>query len=125
MTFPQKSYIEYYKIEKPAWVTTSYEGSNEEEEFETVLIINNHNNMNMNIVSDSNSDDSYDDIENNDKNLFDKDINDQVKETPQTTNNAIVVWVMKKLHASYNNNANKIIKQATKGKSANKNLNIF
>ena len=41
VTFLQKSYGEYTKIEKPVLVTTSYEGSDEEEELETVSVVNN------------------------------------------------------------------------------------
>ena len=78
---------------------------------------------NVNVVSDFDSDSSKDDIENNYDNFFYKDINDQVKATPQTTINGKVVQAMKKLQASYNNNANKIVEQATQEKSANKNLN--
>ena len=63
-------------------VTTSYEGSNGEEQFEMVLVINN-NNYYVNIVSDFNSDDGDDDIQNNKDNSFDQDIDDPVKETPQ------------------------------------------
>ena len=39
MTFLQKSYSEYTKVEKPVVVTTSYEGSNNEEELEIVSVI--------------------------------------------------------------------------------------
>ena len=52
------SYGKYTKLEKPVMVTTSYKGSDDEEELETVPIINNNNNVN--VVSVSNS---YDDIE--------------------------------------------------------------
>ena len=112
MIFLKKSHGEYTKVEKPVSVTTSYEGSNDEEEFKTIPVINNNNNVN--IVSDSNSDDSLDDIKNTDDNFFDEDIKDQVKAAPQTTINAKVVWSMKKLQAFNNNNTNKIVKQATK-----------
>ena len=52
VTFLQKSYRDYSKVEKPVLVTTSYEGYNEEEELETVPVMDNYNN-NYNIVSDS------------------------------------------------------------------------
>ena len=39
MTFLQKSYGEYSKVEKPGVVTTSYEGLNDDEELKTVLIV--------------------------------------------------------------------------------------
>ena len=58
-------------------------------------------------------------------NFFDEDIDDQVKVSPQTTVKAKVVWAMKKFQASYNDDANKIIEQATKEKSAIKNLNFL
>ena len=59
----------------------SYEGSDEEEEIETVPIIINNNNIN--VVSDSNSDSSKEDAKNNKEILFDEDINDQVQVSPK------------------------------------------
>ena len=54
MSFLQKSYSEYTKVDKPVVVTKSYEGSeNEEEELKVPLVINNNN---VNAVSDSNTD---------------------------------------------------------------------
>ena len=54
MSFLQKSYSEYTKVDKPVVVTKSYEGSeNEEEELTVPLVINNNN---VNAVSDSNTD---------------------------------------------------------------------
>ena len=93
MTFLQKSYGEYSKVKKPVLVTMSYEGLDEEEELKMVPIINNNNNNN-NIVSASDSDT---DIENDNKNVFDEDIDDEVKVTSKTTINAKVVWAMKNL----------------------------
>ena len=58
-------------------------------------------------------------------NFFDEDIDDKVKATPQTTINVKVVPAMKKLQASYNNDTNKIIKQARKEKSAIESLNFL
>ena len=55
MTFLQKSYNEYCKVEKPVFVTTSYEGLDGEEKLEMVLIVSQNNN-NSNVVSDTNSD---------------------------------------------------------------------
>ena len=49
---------------------------------------------------------------------FDKDINHKVEATRQTTINAKLVHKMKKLQALYNDNVNKIVKQAMKEKSA-------
>ena len=94
----------------------SYEGSDDEEELKMVPVMINNNNVN--VVSNSNSDSSKDDFKNNDNNFFDEDIDDQVKVTPQTTINAKVVQAMKKLHALYNDDANKTIKQATQEKIA-------
>ena len=119
VTFLQKSYGKYTKVDKPVVVTTSYEGLNEEEELKTVTLVI-HNN-NVNVVSDSNTDSSNDDFKNDDKNFFDEDIDDQVKATPQTTINSKVVRAMKKLPASYNDDANKIIEKVTQEKSAIKN----
>ena len=51
ITFLKKSYGEYTKVEKPVLVTIRYEGSNGEEELETVPIVKTNNNVN--IVSDS------------------------------------------------------------------------
>ena len=89
MTFLQKSYGEYTQVEKPVIVTTNYEGSDEEEELEKVPIIDNNNSVN--IVSDSESDLSEEVLKNSKDNFFNKDVNDQVKTSPQTTVNAKVV----------------------------------
>ena len=126
MTFLQRSYGEYTKVEKPAVVTKSYEGSDEEEELKMVPIV--INNKSVNIVSDSESDSSKDSIKNNDDNFFDNDINDQVKMTPQNNINAKdakVVWAMKNLQALYDDNAKKIFNQAKQEKSVIKNLNLL
>ena len=123
MTFLQKSYGEYTKVEKPAIMTTSYEGSDEEEDHEMVPVI--INNSNINVVSNLDSNSSEEDFENNKDKLFDEDINDPVKVSPQTTVNTKVVWAMKKLKALYNEDANKIIKEATPDKIAIKNLNFL
>ena len=58
MTFLQKSYIEYSKVEKPVLVTTSYEGLDDEEELKMVPVVNqsnNHSNAISNFNSDSNN----------------------------------------------------------------------
>ena len=47
MTFLQKSFSEYTKVEKPVLVTTSYVGLNDVEEFETFSIVDNNNNVNI------------------------------------------------------------------------------
>ena len=122
VTFLQKSYGECSKVKKPAVLNTRYEGSNEEEELTTVPVENNNNNIN--VVSDSDSNSSNEDFENNKGIFFDKDINDQVIASPKTAVNAKVVQAMKKLQASYNNDANKIIKEVTKVK-VTKNLNFL
>ena len=80
--FLQKSYGEYTKVEKPAVLTMSYEGLDEEEEPKMVPVV--INNSNVNVVSDSNSDSSDKKFENNEDNLFDEDIDDQLKVSPQT-----------------------------------------
>ena len=48
------------------------------------------------------------------RNLFDKDNNDDIEVTPKTTVNTEVVQAMKKLQASYNKNANKLSKKRLK-----------
>ena len=121
MTFLHKSYGDYSKIEKPVLVTTSYEGSNDKEGLETVPIVN-QNNDNYDVVSDSKSESDDNKAE---ENIFDDDIDEEVKATPKTTVNAKVVLVMKKLQASYNDDASKIVKQATKEIGTNKNLNLL
>ena len=67
LTFLQKSYSEYTKVEKPVLVTTSYEGLNDEEEFEMFPIVD--NNVIVHIVIDSAS---LDNIENENKNFLTK-----------------------------------------------------
>ena len=47
VTFLYKSYSEYTKVEKPVVVTTSYCGSDEEEELEMVPVVINNNNVNI------------------------------------------------------------------------------
>ena len=123
VTFLQKSYGEYTKVEKPAFLTMCYEGSDDQEELETVPVENNNNN-NVNVVSDSDSDSSDEDFKSIKENLFDDDIEDQVKASPGTTVNAKVAQAMKKLQASYNDDANKIIKEAMQDKVI-ENLNFL
>ena len=62
VTFLQKSYSEYTQVEKPMVVTTSYEGSDKEEELEMVPIVN--HNKNINIIRYSDSDSSEEDFKN-------------------------------------------------------------
>ena len=100
----------------------SYEGSDDEEELKTVPVENNNNNVN--VVSDSDSDSSNKDFENNKGKFSDKDIDNQVITLPQTTVNAKVVRAMKNLQALYNDDANKIIKEAMQVKVP-ENLNFL
>ena len=93
VTFLQKSNSEYTQVEKPVVVTASYEGSNKEEEFEIVHIVNNINSLN--IVSSSNSVSNEEDFDNIKDNFFDEDVNDQLKISPQTTVIARFVQAMK------------------------------
>ena len=116
VTFLENSYSEYTQVEKPVIMTTSYEGSDKEEEPEMAPVVNNNNSIK--IVSDSDYDLSEEDFKNSKDNFFHKDVNAQVKISPQTAINAKVVWAMKKLQTSYNVDANKIIKQAMNEKSA-------
>ena len=76
----------------------SYEGLDEEEELKTVHVANNY--RNVNVVSDSNGDESEEDLKNEDDNFFDEDINDQVEINPKTTVNTKVVQDMKNFLAS-------------------------
>ena len=89
----------------------SYEESENDQEFKIDPIINQNNNNNSNIVSDSKS--KSDDKEK----LFDDDVNEDTEVTPKTTVNAKVVWEMKKLQASYNDDTNKIIEEAAEEKN--------
>ena len=98
----------------------SYEESNEEEELKMPSVINNYNKSN--VVSDSDRDN---DTKKDDKNFFDEDIDNEVKATPKTTINTKVVWSKKKPQASYNDNANKIIEQASYEKNVIENLNFL
>ena len=66
MTFLQKSYSEYTKVEKPLVLTMSHEGL-DEEELEMVAVVNSNNNVN--VVNNSNSDSTEEDIKNN-KDIF-------------------------------------------------------
>ena len=68
--FPQKSYSEYTKVEKPAVLTTSYEESDEEEELKTVSVVNSNNNIN--VVSNSDSESSEEDVKSNEDNFLTK-----------------------------------------------------
>ena len=88
VTFLQKSYSEYNKVEKPVVLTTSYEGSDEEEELKTVPVVNNNNTVN--VVSNSDSDSNEEDVKNNKDKFFDEDIDEQIKISPQITINAKV-----------------------------------
>ena len=75
--FLQKSWKDYIKVKKPVLVTMSYEGLNDEEELETVPIIN-QDNYCYNLVSNSESDNE------DEENLFDEDVKGEVKTTPKT-----------------------------------------
>ena len=109
MTFNQKSYGGDSKVEKPVVVTMSYNGSDDEEELQMVPAINNNNknnNNNYNAVSDSESNNK------SKENHFDEDINEEIKADLKTTINIKVVHAMKKLQALYDDDANKIVKEA-------------
>ena len=70
VTFLHKSFGEFSKDEKPIFVTTSYEGPDNEEKLKTVSIIS-KNNDNSNVGTVSNSD-------NDNEKVFDEDIDDKV-----------------------------------------------
>ena len=100
----------------------SYEGLDDEEELEIVPVDNRNNNVNVVSNSDSNSSDK--DFKNNEGNFFDEDINNQVIASPKITVNTKVIQAMKKLPASHNNDANKIIKEVMQDKVI-ENLNFL
>ena len=104
----QKSYMDYNKVEKPILVTTSYEGSDDKEKLEMVPLINNNNSYNAVSDSKSNGDDEVD------KNLFDDNVNKEVKVTSKTSININMVQAMKKLQALYHEDANKLSKKQPK-----------
>ena len=79
VTFLQKSYGEYSKVEKPVLVTTSCESSDDEEEFEMVPKINNYENSN--VVNDSISDN---DSEGDNVTFLMKILMMKLKQTPKT-----------------------------------------
>ena len=83
---------------------------NKEEELETISVINHNNSNSYNVVGNSKS-------KSDKENLFDEDINEEVEAASKTTMNEKMVWAMKKLQASYNNDANKIVKEAVQEKS--------
>ena len=119
--FLQKSYGEYSKVEKLVLVTMSYKSSDGEVEPKTFPIINNDNNNNCNLVTDSNP---YTNIENDNNDFFDKDINNQVEATPNTSINAKVVHTMKNLQVLSNDDTTKFSSKLLK-KNAIKNLNFL
>ena len=72
------------------------------------FLINNQNNYNYNVICDSESSD-----ESKGK-LFDEYVDEEVKVDPKTTINPEVVCAMKKLQASYNDDANKLLRKQLK-----------
>ena len=57
MTFLDKLFGKWNKVEKPTLVSMSFEGSDDDEEIETVLSHTENNNNNNNILSSLESDD--------------------------------------------------------------------
>ena len=94
MIFLQMSYGDWNKIENPVVVPKSYEGSDNDEELETVPVINKNDNNNYNVVSDSKS------KSNDEESLFDEEVDKEMETIPKTTVNAKAVQRMKncKLH---------------------------
>ena len=64
------------------------------------------NNYYSNVVSDSKCDEEYE------ENLFDKDLNKEIKETLKINTSPKVVEAIKKLKASYNYDVNRIVENA-------------
>ena len=119
MTFLQKSYGEYSKIEEPLLISMSYEDSDEKEELKTVPIISKNNFENFN--SDST-------------------VTLKTKITTKTFSTKILMTKSKrppkplsspsgssdeKIQALYNDDSNKIGEQAMQEKNAIKNLNLL
>ena len=96
---------------------TGYKGSDGDDKVETSEINQNiSNNSNYNVVSDFESDDKAK------ENFLDEHASHEVEATYKTTVDAEVVRAMKKFQASYNNDANKIIKKVAQEKSEKENL---
>ena len=95
MTSLQKWYGEYSKIEKPVLITTSYEGSNDQDELKTVSMISSNNNYN--VVTNF---DNLFNVKNDSINFFDEDIEYKDKMALKTTTNTRLVQAMKKQEAS-------------------------
>ena len=71
----------------------TYEGSDDDEEHELVPLMNQNNNNNYNIARNVESKSV------NGKNLFNKNVNEEVEATHKTTVNAKVVQTIEKLYA--------------------------
>ena len=107
MTFLQKSYGDWSKVEKPVLFPISYEGSEEDDDdVKMVPVINQNNSNDFKVVSDSKSNDKAN------KNLFNKDVNDEVDAVPKNIVKAKVGQSLKKLQTSYNKDAKRIVKEA-------------
>ena len=89
-----------------------YKGSDDEEDVKTDSTHNENNNNSYNIVSNSQSDDK------DKKNIFEEQVNDEIKVTPKTTLNPKLICAMKTLKVLCNENAKKTVEQATQEKSA-------
>ena len=87
-------------------VPTSYDGLDDDDKVKMVSESNQNNNNNYNEVSDFKSDDKAK------ENIFGEDANDEVKATPKTMVHAKAVQAMRKFEVLYNNDANKIAKEA-------------
>ena len=108
VTFLNKSYGEWSKVEKPVLIPKNYDGLDDEEEIK--MASTNKDNNNGNILRDSENDDEAK------KNFFEEWVNDEIKVTPKTTLNPKMVCAVKNLQASYNNDANNIFKQTVQEK---------
>ena len=100
MTFLQRSYGEYSKVEKPVLVTMSCEESDDEEELEMVQVVNNYNVILYLMIPPM-------------KTFLLKISTMKTKQPP-------VVQAVKKLKALFNNNDNKIVAQALQEKMPSK-----
>ena len=117
MTFLQKFYFEYTKVEQPVVVTTSYEGLDKEEELKTVTVVINNNSINN--VSDF----DVTQVKNSSKMMMKTFWRRHQGLSQSNLSNhyqCILVWAMKKLQALYNDNANKVVEASNMRKKCHR-----
>ena len=95
----------------------SYKESDDDEEVQMVSVHNENNSNNYNVVSTLESDEV-------EENLFEEQVEDEIKATPKTTVNP-KVRVTKILHALYDEDMSKIVEHAAQENTVNKTLNFL